>query len=115
MTIRRMHTERRLSQAVEHGQTVYLSGQVADDTSGDVRAQTRQILSKIDNLLAEAGSHKTKLLSANIWLAAAADFADMSDVWEAWVPEGSAPARTTVQATLVLPAYKIEITVIASK
>jgi enamine deaminase RidA (YjgF/YER057c/UK114 family) len=100
---------------VEHGQTLYLSGQVADDTSGDVRAQARQILEKIDVLLAEAGSDKTKLLAANIWLSAAEDFTAMSDVWEAWVPEGSAPARTTVQATLVLPAFKIEIGVIASK
>jgi enamine deaminase RidA (YjgF/YER057c/UK114 family) len=115
MTIRRIGTEKRLSQVVEHGRTIYLSGQVADDTSGDVRTQTRQVLEKIDVLLAEAGSDKTKLLSANIWLAEAADFAAMSDVWEAWVPEGSAPARTTVQATLAFPAYKIEITVIAAK
>jgi enamine deaminase RidA (YjgF/YER057c/UK114 family) len=115
MTIRRIRTDRRLSQLVEHGQTLYVSGQVADDTSGDVRAQARQILRKIDVLLAEAGSDKTKLLAANIWLSAAEDFAAMSDVWEAWVPEGSAPARTTVQATLVLPAFKIEIGVIAAK
>jgi enamine deaminase RidA (YjgF/YER057c/UK114 family) len=115
MTIRRIGTERRLSQLVEHGQMIYLSGQVADDPCGDVRDQTRQILQKIDALLARAGSDKTRLLSATIWLAAAEDFAAMSDVWEAWVPEGSAPARTTVQATLVFPAYKIEITAIATK
>jgi enamine deaminase RidA (YjgF/YER057c/UK114 family) len=115
MTIFRTGIERRLSQLVVHGETIYLSGQVADDTSGDVRDQTRQILRKIDTLLAGVGSDKTRLLSANIWLASAADFAAMSEVWEAWVPKGVAPARTTVQATLVLPAFKIEITVIAAK
>jgi enamine deaminase RidA (YjgF/YER057c/UK114 family) len=115
MTIQRRGTERRLSQVVEHGETIYLSGQVADDPSGDVSDQTRQILDKIDLLLAQAGSDRTRLLSANIWLAVATDFAAMSELWEAWIPEGSAPARTTVQATLVLPVYKIEITVIAAK
>jgi enamine deaminase RidA (YjgF/YER057c/UK114 family) len=115
MTIRRIRTERRLSQVVEHGQTIYMSGQVADDTSGDVRSQTRQILQKIDVLLAEAGSDKTKLLAVNIWMSSAADFAAMSEVWEAWVPDGSAPARTTVQVNLILPAYKIEIGVVAAK
>jgi enamine deaminase RidA (YjgF/YER057c/UK114 family) len=115
VNIFRAGTEARLSQLVVHGDTVYLSGQVADDASADVQDQTRQILQKIDSLLRQAGSDKSRLLCANIYLARAADFAAMSEVWETWVPAGTAPARTTVQATLVLASFKIEITVIASK
>jgi len=104
-----------MSQAVVHGETVYLAGQVADDASADIRGQTRQILGKIDALLHDAGSEKARLLSAHIWLANMAEFADMNHEWEAWVAQGSAPARATVQATLFTPAHKVEIAVVAAK
>ena len=103
-----------MSQAVVHGDTVYLAGQVADDPSADVAGQTRQILAKIDALLAEAGSDKTRILSANIWLADISTFGEMNQVWDAWVPQGHAPARATVEAKLAAPQYRVEIGVIAA-
>ena len=114
MTIRRIKTGPRMSQAVVHGNTVYLAGQVADDPSADVAGQTRQILAKIDALLAEAGSDKTRILSANIWLADISTFGEMNQVWDAWVPQGHAPARATVESKLAAPQYRVEIGVIAA-
>ena len=114
MTIRRIKTGPRMSQAVVHGGTVYLAGQVADDPSADVAGQTRQILAKIDALLAEAGSDKTRILSANIWLADISTFGEMNQVWDAWVPQGHAPARATVESKLAAPQYRVEIGVIAA-
>ncbi len=115
MTIRRIKTGPRMSQAVVHGDTVYLAGQVADDPSADVAGQTRQILAKIDALLAEAGSDKTRILSANIWLADISTFGEMNQVWDAWVPQGHAPARATVESKLAAPQYRVEIGVIAAR
>ena len=115
MDIQRIRSNRRMSQAVVHGNTVYLAGQVADDTSADVRSQAKQVLQKIDALLAEAGSDKKRILSANIWLANMADFAAMNVEWEAWMPENCAPARATVQSAMVTEAHRIEIAVIAAK
>ena len=116
MTIQRFETGPRMSQAVVHGNTVYLAGVVADDTSANTAGQTQQILAKIDRLLAAAGSDKSKLLSANIWLTdVASDFGAMNKVWEAWVSPGNTPARATVQAPLAAPAYKVEIMVVAAK
>jgi len=103
-----------MSQAVVHGATVYLAGQVADDPSQDVPGQTRQILAAIDRLLAEAGSDKTQLLSATIYLTDIGTFAQMNSVWDTWVPTGHTPARATVEAKLAAPAYKVEIQVIAA-
>ena len=114
MIIRRIKTGPRMSQAVVHGDTVYLAGQVADDPSADVAGQTRQILAKIDALLAEAGSDKTRILSANIWLADISTFGEMNQVWDAWVPQGHAPARATVESKLAAPQYRVEIGVIAA-
>ena len=86
--------------------TVYLAGQVADQAKGrSVGEQTAEILATIDRLLAEAGSDKTKILSATIYLADIATFAEMNAVWDAWVPAGHAPARATVEAKLAAPAY----------
>ena len=112
--IKRLESGPRMSQAVAHGNTVYLAGQVADDPSMDVAGQTRQILASIDKLLAAAGSDKTKLLSATIFLPSMADFAAMNAVWDAWVPQGHTPARATVEARLAAPQYKVEIQVIAA-
>ena len=112
--IRRLHTGPRMSQAVIHGTTVYLAGQVADDTSQDVAGQTRQILASIDRLLDEAGSDKTRILSATIYLAEIGTFAQMNSVWDTWVARGHTPARATVEAKLAAPAYKVEIQVVAA-
>jgi enamine deaminase RidA (YjgF/YER057c/UK114 family) len=114
MAIKRFETGPRMSQAVVHGNTVYLAGVVADDPKGDVKDQTRQILAKIDRLLAAAGTEKSKLLSANIWLSDMAGFADMNGVWDAWVSPGNTPARATVEAKLAAPQYKVEIMVQAA-
>jgi enamine deaminase RidA (YjgF/YER057c/UK114 family) len=100
---------------VVHGNTVYLAGQVADDPSQDVAGQTKQILGKIDALLARVGSDKSKLLSATIWLADISTFNQMNGVWDAWVIEGSTPARATVEAKLAAPNFKVEIGIIAAK
>ena len=112
--ITRMHTNQRMSQIVTHGDTVYLAGQVG--TQGDsVADQTTEILGKIDALLAEAGSDKSKILQAIIWLADMGTFNEMNAVWDAWVPEGAAPARACGSADLAAPGFTVEITVIAAK
>lgn len=114
MTIERHHTNQRMSQIVIHGDTVYLAGQVG--TAGaSVADQTKDILGKIDGLLAEAGSDKSKVLQAIIWLKSMNDFAEMNAVWDAWVPEGNAPARACGSADLATPEFTVEITVIAAK
>ena len=116
MSIQRMHTNQRMSQIVVHGDTVYLAGQVAlDKPGGSFAEQTRNILDRIDALLKEAGTDKTKVLTATIWLADMRGFEDMNAVWDAWVPAGCAPARATVEAKLATPAFTVEIGVIAAK
>ena len=114
MQIKRHDTGKRMSQAVVHGGFVFLAGQVADDATQDVKGQTAQILAKIDRLLAKAGSDKTKILSATIWLASSASYNDVNEIWDAWVPEGDAPARACVESKLALPQYSVEIGVIAA-
>lgn len=114
MTIKRLHVGPRMSEAVIHGGTIYLAGQVADDPSADTGGQTRQILAAIDRLLAECGSDKTRILSAQIFLADIADFAAMNAVWDAWVPQGHTPARATVESRLAAPKYRVEIKVVAA-
>lgn len=114
MTIRRIEPGKRMSQASVHGNTVYLAGQVADDTKQDVAGQTRQVLAQIDKLLAEAGTDKSRILFAQIVLADIKTFADMNGVWDAWVAPGNPPARATIEAKLVAPEYKIEIIVTAA-
>ncbi len=114
MTIRRIEPGKRMSQASVHGNTVYLAGQVADDTKQDVAGQTRQVLAQIDKLLAEAGTDKSRILFAQIVLADIKTFADMNSVWDAWVAPGNTPARATIEAKLVAPEYKIEIIVTAA-
>jgi len=116
MTIQRIKPGPRMSGAVVHGNTVYLAGQVAQNAAGkSVGDQTRDILSIIDGLLAEAGTDKTKLLMVNIWLSDIATFAEMNAVWDGWVAQGNTPARATVEAKLAAPQYTVEIAVIAAK
>jgi enamine deaminase RidA (YjgF/YER057c/UK114 family) len=112
--IKRIEVGPRMAQAVVHGNTVYLAGQVADDPSVDVAGQTRQVLASIDRLLAAAGSDKTRILSATIYLADIGTFAQMNSEWDAWVPRGHTPARATVEAKLAAPPYKVEIQVVAA-
>ena len=114
MTIERFHVGPRMSQVVVHGGTIYLAGQVTDDPQPSVREQTRQILAKIDQLLGEAGSDRSKILSANVWLTDIGRFAEMNEVWDAWVAPGATPARATVEANLTRPANLVEIMVVAS-
>ncbi|WP_342239638.1 RidA family protein [Inquilinus sp. OTU3971] len=114
MTIKRIGVGPRMSQAVIHGDRVFLAGQVAETPTPDVTDQTRQILAAIDGLLAEAGTDKTKLLTANIWLADIADFAAMNAAWDKWVSPGNTPARATVESKLAGPEYRVEIQVTAA-
>ena len=116
MTIERRHVGKRLSGlVVNHASgTAYLAGQVADDPTADVSGQTQQVLAQIDALLREAGSDKTKILSATIYLPDIADFAAMNAAWEQWVVPGQTPARATVEAKLAAPEYRVEIQVVAA-
>lgn len=115
MSIQRIEAGARMSQAVVHGNTVYLAGVVAKDPKADVTTQTQQVLAEIDRLLGLAGTDKSKLLSANIWLTDMANFPAMNKVWDAWVSPGNTPARATVQAQLASPDYKVEIMVQAAR
>ena len=115
MSIQRIEPTRRLSKAVLHGDTVYVAGIVADDTSQDVTGQTRQILAKIENVLARAGTDKSKILSATVWLADIASYDDVNAVWDAWVPAGESPARACVEARLAGSEYRVEIAAIAAR
>ncbi len=114
MGIARHHIGPRMSQMVIHGGTIYLAGQVASDRTADIGTQTRQVLDKIDALLNEAGSDRSKILSAQVWLASIGNFAQMNAVWDAWVPEGHSPARACIEARLANPDYLVEIGVIAA-
>jgi len=112
--ITRIQPGARMSEAVVHGDTIYLSGQVGEP-GDDVATQTRTALAEIEALLAEAGSHKSKILMAQIWLADIADFEAMNGVWDAWVDTANPPARATGESRLASPDYKVEIIVIAAK
>jgi enamine deaminase RidA (YjgF/YER057c/UK114 family) len=114
VTIVRHNTGPRMSGAVVHGNTVYLAGQVAADPSAGVKGQTEQVLAKIDGLLASAGSAKSKLLSATVYLADIATFDEMNAAWEAWVVPGHTPGRATVEAKLASPKYLVEIVAVAA-
>jgi enamine deaminase RidA (YjgF/YER057c/UK114 family) len=114
MTLQRYHVGKRLADMVVHNGTIYLAGQVADDLSTDFSTQAKQVLANIDRLLGEAGSDKTRILSATIYLPDMNDFAAMNAVWEGWVAQGQAPARATVQSKLAAAGYKIEIQIIAA-
>ena len=114
MSIKRIDTNKLMSKAVVHGNTVYLSGLTASDRSQDVKGQCQQILDGIDKYLAEAGTDKSKLLSAQIWLTDIGTWADMNEVWIAWIAPENQQARATVEAPLAAEGLSIEIMVTAA-
>ena len=115
MSITRHDPTSILSQAVVHGDTVYLAGIVAKDLKKDVKGQTKEIVDDIDRLLAKCGSNKSKILSATIWVTDIRNRAAMNEVWSAWVDPKNLPARACVEAALADPAALVEIMVIAAK
>jgi enamine deaminase RidA (YjgF/YER057c/UK114 family) len=116
MTIERKHSNERMSQIVIHGDTVYLAGQVAVDAAGELAgAQMKNILDRIDGFLGEAGSDKSKILSATIWLADMRDFDAINQAWDAWVAPGNAPARACVEAKLAFTKFTVEVGIIAAR
>lgn len=116
MSIERLQVGPRMSQAVIHGDTVYLAGQVAADAPGaSVSEQTTDILQRIDRLLADAGTSKSKLLSATIWLSDIGTFDEMNGVWDAWVDPQNPPARACVESKLAAAQFTVEIRVIAAR
>jgi enamine deaminase RidA (YjgF/YER057c/UK114 family) len=116
MNVTRLHAGPRMSQAVVHGDTIYLAGQVADQAKGkSVGEQTKDILAIIERLLAEAGTDKTRILSATVYLVDISTFAEMNAVWDGWVAAGHPPARATVEAKLAAPDFRVEIACIAAK
>jgi len=115
MPITRHHVGPRMSQAVEHGGVVYLAGQVADDASLDAAGQTRQILDKIDRLLEECGSGKSRLLWAQLWVSDMRHFAAMNEVWDRWIDPDNPPVRAGLCSALAAPHFLVEIMVMAAK
>ena len=115
MSIKRINPGPRFSGAVVHGNTVYVAGQTASDPSADIRTQTEQVLKRIDDLLAAAGTDKSKLLSATVYLSDIRYFDDMNAVWVAWVDKNNLPTRATVEAKLASPKLLVEIVVTAAR
>ena len=116
VSINRIDVGARLSKVVVHADTVYLAGLTADKTAGQsVGAQTQEILTAIDALLAKAGTDKSKLLQATVWLQDIRTVDEMNKVWDAWVPQGCAPARACIEARLQSPAKMVEIRVTAAR
>lgn len=115
MSIKRLYANKRMSQVVIHDKFVFLSGQVAEDVQGDIEKQTKETLAAIEKLLGEAGTDKTRILSATIYLKNIdKDFENMNRVWDTWLPEGITPARATVEAKMCEPELLIEISIVAS-
>ncbi|KRQ08990.1 RidA family protein [Bradyrhizobium manausense] len=112
-TIERFETGPRMSRIVRHNGLAYLCGQTAASGVGDVAQQTQEALARVDGLLARAGTDKTRILSALIHLRSMSDFRSMNTVWEAWMPIGAAPARTTVGAALAAPELPVEVSIVA--
>lgn len=113
--IERMETKQRMSRIVKHNGTIYLCGQVCADATKDIAEQTQTMLDKVDTLLDQAGSDKEHMLSATIYIKDMKDFAEMNAVWDAWVPEGHAPARACVEASMAREALLVEISVVAAE
>lgn len=112
--ITRMETQKRMSRIVIHNNVVYLCGQVAADANASITEQTETMLAKVDALLEQAGSSREMILSATVYIRDMKDFAAMNEVWDAWVPEGNAPARACVEARLARPELLVEVSVIAA-
>jgi enamine deaminase RidA (YjgF/YER057c/UK114 family) len=115
MQIQRLHVGKRLSETAIHNGTVYLAGQIAEDTAQDIAGQTREVLGHVDRLLAEAGSDKTRILSVQIYIASMADFPGMNAVYDEWVVAGHTPPRATVEAKLANPACLVEVVIVAAQ
>ncbi|GAA0556844.1 RidA family protein [Halomonas salifodinae] len=114
MTVSYHHSNARMSQITVHNGTVYLAGQVPSDASAEMRGQTEQVLTRIDELLAEAGTSKQHLISAQVWVTSMAEFDAMNAAWDAWVVPGRPPVRAAVEAKLAKPEWKVEIMVTAA-
>ncbi len=114
MTIIRQETQQRMSRIVIHNDTVYLCGQVAEDASKDIQEQTLTMLNKVDALLNQAGSDREHILSATIYIKSMSLFSQMNEVWDNWAPEGHAPARACVEASMARKELLVEISVIAA-
>ena len=112
--IKRVEPGKRFCAAVVHGDTVYVAGTVAPDPSADVTGQTKQILERIDKVLAAAGSSKSKVLSANVYMTDISKWEDMNKAWDAWVDPNNMPVRATVECKLANPRYLVEIMMIAA-
>ncbi|WP_298768448.1 RidA family protein [uncultured Shewanella sp.] len=115
MSIERIHTKTRMSRIVKHNGVIYLCGQVCEDATQNITVQTQTMLAKVDDLLTEAGSDKAHILSATIYIKDMQYFSEMNAVWDAWVPEGHAPARACVEAKMARDALLVEISVIAAQ
>jgi len=115
MTITRLETKQRMSRIVKHNGTIYLCGQVAADATKDITEQTQTMLDKVDALLTQAGSDREHILSATIYVKDMSYFSEMNVVWDAWVPEGHAPARACVAAKMAREALLVEISVVAAE
>ncbi len=113
MTLQRNEIGARMSQAVIHGGTIYLAGQVGE--GADMTAQTKDMLSQVDRLLADAGSSKSHILSATVWVADIAGFDEMNAVWDAWIDPANPPARACVEARLATPDFLVEVMITAAK
>lgn len=114
MEIQRLYVGKRLSEIAVHNETVYLAGQIAEDTTQDIVGQTTEVLGHIDRLLNEVGSDKTCILSCQIYISDMANFVAMNSVWDEWVAQGHTPPRATVEAKLANPACLVEIMITAA-
>ncbi|MDA9481247.1 cytochrome C2 [Bradyrhizobium sp. CCBAU 11445] len=115
LDIIRIDQNARRSRATVVGDLVFLAGQVADDKNGDITQQTREALAKVDNMLARAGTDKSRLISVQIWLKSMEDFEAMNAIYDAWVVPGNAPTRACSKADLADPAYRIEVIALAAR
>jgi enamine deaminase RidA (YjgF/YER057c/UK114 family) len=115
MEIKRLHVGKRLSEIAIHNGTIYLAGQIAEDTSLDIVGQTQEVLGHVDRLLAESGSDKSCILSTQIYIKDMALFPGMNEVWDSWVAQGHTPPRATVEARLANPACLVEVVVVAAQ
>jgi len=114
MEIKRLHVGKRLSEIAIHNDTIYLAGQIAEDTSQDIDGQMREVLGHVDRLLNEAGSDKSCILNCQIYIKDMADFPGMNAVYDEWVAQGHTPPRATVEAKLANPACLVEVCIIAA-
>lgn len=114
MEIKRHNTKKRMSHAVIHNDVAYLCGQVPKDETQGMEEQTRTTLEKVDQLLADIGSHRSKILSATVYIKDMDQFQQMNKAWDSWVEEGTAPARACVEAKMARESLLVEVSVIAA-